>query len=634
KDDVAPSSRGHNGIVDLTQFDKNYENYYSSNYLRRDGESAPNEYVPAKQLSAIAEAIKAFPNKRVGNNVFMLSQQLMTAQGIKSSRTVNIEKNKIYALSVELYTYAIHGAGVSLILTGSDGKDIVIKGISAAPSDNVYIGSTPIDPDNNGYVNGDPESNMGASTDGWVKYTFYIQGNQFKDYNYNVGIWLGTDGTNSNNKVQYRSYSSSSSSSSGSDSTTYRANGTFSNGWVFVDELNLEELTALPSADSTTWGVNEDQTLDCSKQDGYTALIVDLTTDNLFGTDGAYILSDENGTHKAALDGVTALGEGTPYGWTSKFDVTDESNPIITGAISEGIVDLSSKDAFNAGEAYEYPALPYETISKNAYMIASSKSSYYEIETAKFTIAANQAYRISLWVKTVDVSSTSGAYIYLLDKSGEEDATLTSFTKINTKDYDEYTNDWCEVTMIVRGAADKDTEVALKFTLGTGNRWAASTLTSGQMYITNMNMSTITYANFKDTSTGTYVKSVDMSESFNYTFQNGQFDDFDLDDENLVENKSLDEQDFAATPDNWSISDNTLAINGKENKDNVVEGFAGIIALSSDYKTSHQAETATKIGANIFNNFYNGITLEDEIALRGEKAQVLAIGSLVNDCIA
>ena len=619
KDDPAPTSLGYNAIVDLSQFATEYEKY-SSTFNTRSGEGAANqEYVPAKSLSAISEDIVKF--NRVGTNAFMLSQQLMTAQGVRSSRSITIEKNKIYALSVDLYTFGIHGAGVSLILSGSDGKDIVIKGISSNKSGSVFIGGTGITPET-GYTSG--ELDTGATSNGWTTYTFYIKGNQFKDYSYNMAVWLGTDGTNDNTAVKYKSFTSN------TDATTYDANGSFSNGWVFIDDLVLEERTLL-EGESDTVLKGDDQTLDCSVHQNAVGLIVDLTTENLFGEGDDYVLSDANATGSALLTGagVQVVGGGAPAGWVSNFDTTKPSNPVITDTVSEGIVNIESADKYT-GPANTYPGLPYDLVSKNAYMMHASKESYYEAETEPFTIGANQFYRISVWIKTVDISSTSGAYVYLVDKSDEEDANLTSFTKINTKDTDEYLNDWCELTIVVRGANDKDTEVALKFTLGTGNRWAYATLTSGALFVSNINRSVITYANFNDTTTGTYVKSVDMSESHKYSFTNGNFDDYDLDDENLVAGKPLSMQDKPAKPDDFSISDNTLDINDKDK----TALYGGVIALNKtenglDCTSSHQATTVTGINGSVFDNFYgNDGTYSEEYleAIRGIP-NMLAIGS-------
>lgn len=623
KDDPAPTSLGYNAIINLDEFATRY-NDLSQTYNMRTGEGASNqEYKPAGSLETIIDSIKNISG-RVGKNVFMLSQQLMTAQGIRSSRTITIEKNKTYALSVQLYTYGIHGAGVSLILTGNDGKDIKIKGISSTPDEHFMIGSKYITP-STGYEAGDAQTN--GSTNGWRTYTFYIQGNQFRDYNYNMAIWLGTDGTSDNVAETYQSFTSN------SKSTTYRADGTFSNGWVFIDELDLKETSMPDASDIIVKG--ENQTLDCATNDALRGLIVDLTTDNLFGKEDGYELAAANGTGNVSPNEkydstnsahVTSVGVGAPAEWTSNFDVTDPSNPVITDTISEGIVNIANSTDFN-GVTGTYPGMPYDLNDKTAYMMHASKESYYEVETQKFKVEKNKFYRLSVWIKTVDVASSSGAYVYLLDKSKDDDATLTSFTKINTKDLDSYLNDWVELTVVIRGANDKDTDVALKFTLGTGDRWASSTLTSGALFVANMNRSEITYANFKDTTTGTYVKSVDMSESYTYTFTNGDFDKYDLDDENLTSGLSLNEQSKPGTPDDWTINDKTEKINSDE-----TSLFGGVIALTPTddklgFTSSVQATTATGINESVFNQFYTSSDYGNDYldALAGP--YMLAIGS-------
>ena len=612
--DKAPTSLGWNAIVDTANWDNVYSKLSSTFYLQSGADAQKDKYIPAEALINIKDSITNYTG-RVGSNVFMLSQQLMTAQGVKSARTITIEKNKTYALSIDVYTYAVHGAGVSLILSGSDGEDIVIKGISSAKSNDVLIGSTAIDPDDNGYTKSTVD---GATTNGWTTYTFYIQGNQFKNYSYNMTIWLGTDGTNSNTAKQYRSYTNN------SMQTTYTADGTFANGWVFIDELNLNEIDALPSASSSIFK-DGSNTLDVSvKGDSYKGIIVDLTSENIFGEGSNYILNDT--TSQSSHADVESIGAGVPTGWTSDYDTTDTSNPIVKDIVSEGVVNIADEASFNG--LGTYPDLPYDIAEKVAYEIYAKSDSYYEIQTAPFTIEKNTSYRISLWVKTVDIKSTSGAYVYLVNKD-DDDAVLATFSKVNTADYDEYQNDWCELTLVVRAKNDEDVNVAFKFTLGTGNRWAASTLAKGSMYVANINGTTITNSVFSGTSTGTYVKSVDLTSSDSYTFKNGGFDDYDRDDENLEENKSLNEQQRAATPSDWTFSDNKLGANTDDSK-----LVAGVIALNTtDNRTfSHSAQTDAVfplIPASTFDSFYGSITdpSTDLGSLPGEKAQILAIGS-------
>ncbi|MBR4800766.1 MAG: hypothetical protein IK048_03775 [Clostridia bacterium] len=635
KDDPAPSTLGYNAVIDAAKFSENYTRFSSLYTLKRNADTAAEQYRPADELSAIENLIGTFPvgRERIGTQVYMLSQQLMTAQGIRSSKQITIEKNKIYALSIDVFTYGIHGAGVSLILNGTNGKDIVIKGISSASSSDVLIGSRPIEPDDESYASG---ANIeGESTLAWKTYTFYILGNEYKDYSYNMYVWLGTDGTNSNNSVSYKSYTSTSSSTS----TTYRANGTFSNGWVFVDELRLNELDAAPAPAAGVQAEEGVWTLDCSvfeKRD-YTGLVVDLSTENLFVADGND-LTIAHTTAGASKEGNGTTQYGIPNGWVSNYDASDSSNPVISGGvITDGLVQIDSAENFTASLGKgDYPDMPYNIETKTAYMIHASKDTYYEIESAPFTIEANGFYRLSFWVKTVDVKSTSGIYVYLLAKDSDSEkysTTLSSFTKINTEDFDEYANDWCELTLIIRGKVDEAESMRLKFTLGTGDRWAASTLTSGAVYVTNMSLAAIDYSTFNSTSTGTYVKSVDRTTSNTYTFTNGSFDEYERDDDKFEDSsKVLSEQDVLGQPKSWTLSDSTIKANSNESK-----LLAGVLALAAEpgstiqFNHSHQTSVVFAHIDNsndVFDTFYgaeNPVPVENFDKIWGPN--ILAIAS-------
>ena len=603
EEDAAPTSIGYNAIINLDDFADNFGQYSLNYYLKRDADTASESYKPADRLDNIKTNIVNFPTQRVGKNVFMLSQQLMTAGGIKSSKQITIEKNKIYELSIDVYTYDVHGAGVSLVLSGSDGKDITIKGISTQVSSDVFIGATPIDVDDNSYVSG--AAIDGATTGGWKTYSFYIVGNEYKDYNYYMTVWLGTDGTSSNNEVKYKSYSSTSSSS---ELTTYRANGTFANGWVFVDELNLKEIDAAPAASATIQNDAASWTLDCAQggMSDYVGIVVDLTTPNLFaGTGNDLAIGHSAAGASYAENGTTQ--HGIPTGWTTAYEATASAPIIAGGVITDGLVQIDSEANFSAtGGQGDYPDKPYAIETETAYMIHSSKNAAYAINSAPFTIEANRFYRLSLWVKTVDVKSTSGVYVYLVD---DEDSTISSFSKINTADFSDYTNDWCELTFLIRGSFDEDEDMHIKFALGTGERFEASTLTSGAAYISNLSLVAISYSTFTSATTGSYVNSVDRTSSTTYTFTNANFDEYDLDDDKLDPTLPLEGQNVLAQPKSWTINDSTLKPNSDESK-----LVAGVFALAKDsahpedvlkFDHSHQTdEVFTNIAAAKFNSFY------------------------------
>lgn len=612
KNDSAPSSLGYNAVIDVKNFKDNFKNYSGTYYVKSKGSAdSKNSYVPADKLVDISDEIMNLPQGTVGSNVFMLSQQMMTAQGIKSSRAITIEKNKTYALSLNVYTYGVHGAGASLVLSGSDGKDITIKGISSSPSDDILIGSTKIDSES--YDNGTVD---GQTTSGWTTYTFYIKGNQFKDYNYNMTVWLGTEGTASNTAVEYLNMSSD------KKQTTYKANGTFANGWLFMDELNLKEIDALPNADDVIEGKNDNQTLDLTAagKANRKGFVVDLSTENTLKD----ILSV--GASSNYPEGIKQLGAGIPNGWVPNYDLTDSKNPIVKGLISHGVIALGQEGT---------PAMPYALEDARAYQIKASGDSRYEIETQKITIKKDQYYRFSMWVKTEDVKCTSGAYVSLVKKgeSADKDSVLTTFSQINTNSdengFDPYLNDWCELTTFVKGSDKEDIDVTLKFALGSGDRWASSTLASGSMYVANVNGALINQTIYDGASTGNYVKTANLaSSSISYPFTNGAFDDYDAKDENLKENTSLKDQDIAATPSNWTFSDKTLKPN--TNESGLV---AGVISLEKDGNKFKHTNQTDKVFPNIaqstFDNFYKDLYAEgtDLNNRPGNKPQILAIGS-------
>ena len=128
----APTSYRFNGVISASLFGDNYTSYAGTYYIDRTPST------PATNLVNVTGYMDSHLDGSMGDSVYMLSQQMMTAQGIRSSRKLVIEKNGLYALSVSVLTYNVYGGGVSLILSG-DGEDIVIEGISENPYDGTVL---------------------------------------------------------------------------------------------------------------------------------------------------------------------------------------------------------------------------------------------------------------------------------------------------------------------------------------------------------------------------------------------------------------------------------------------------------------------------------------------------------------
>ncbi len=630
KSDTAPSaSYARHGVIDPTLISQNYESYGTTIFTKTSASACSslatgNILNNADFLSNIKDISKGYSALGNDNKIYMLSQQYMTAQGAKSASAITFEKNKQYKLSISLYTYNIYGDGVSLVLSGSDGKDIIINGIARNKEDRKAV------------IESDPYKNIrvgqnGATSGQWTTYDFYVKGNQYKDFSYYLTLWLGTGGTNDNTKITYTKYSSTG-NTTGSTEYTYDANGTFSTGWVFFDDIKLSEY----GDQGITWApgaLNAEQKVDVNGT-STTSINVDLATANKF--DGV-------------IDTSTPIGEignvgnkyhvynGISKGWNAIVSTESDAAYISNNILKVGTMPIGTTadySSYNPKPNVFNPGMPYDIQNKNALMISFSDNvpSTFGFTSNSFTIEKNSFSRISLWVKTQFVSSSTGIYVYLMDDKGtpsdkKDDEAIISYEKINTNDLDE-NNGWRELTFMVRGNNEKANQVYFKYTLGTGNNATASTLTKGSAFLTNMSWSEISYKNFKDTATGTYVKSKDYSSTpVAASFTNGRFDNYDQTDENL----------YNGTADNTTRIPSNFSPSVKNEETNLVAGIIGLDKDSTFSDNLHfkaSAQTTNLFGASNtaqFNTLYNktGDYLETPERIGGK--HLLAIGSKNTD---
>ena len=592
----APVGLGKNGVIDVTNFADNYSKYANTYYVAAPGsETAQLEY-PANRLDmegGATEIIGNFGDDRVGTKVYMLSQQRMTAQGLQSSKPIVIEKGKHYAISVSVYTYDIHGAGVTLTLSG-EGDDISIKGISENLTEEKYPA-------------GLPTFDADATNGGWTTYTFYIEGNQYKDYSYTMTLWLGTGSPSANNSYTYENWESSSKKSE-KDQTTYFANGTFSTGWAFFDEVNLEEIDYNAYANASATEGNESKATD---------LKVSLYSDNLFLTS-----TEISADFKAYTAGTTEY-DGTTLGTPNGFSIAglldkvadDKTLPFID--VTAGVVSIADDADFSAF-GIENPGKPYEIQQGNddnyALMIKANSNTYFYYDTGKFTIEKNKAYRISFWVKTVDTQSTAGVHAFLIgtDDEGEEE-TLSSFATINTATVvdEETTSIWKEYTFYVLGHEADNKDLSIRIAYGTGTKWTSSTLADGVAFIANMSMTAIKRSDYNNaTANGTNVKSVSLNEEtvISGSFTNGNFNSYDVAETEGLEEAgvTLEDHNKAGAPTNWTLSDKTFKEFGDDQENPVVSDktyyddsklVAGIIKLQQEDDKNNFYNASSQINA-------------------------------------
>ena len=545
-DKAAPTAaERYNAVIDLTTWTTRYKDYAGTLY-EKGTDSGNISYNPAERAFKDINYEQviysdAYKTTHLGSKVYMLSQQLMTAQGIKTSSSITVKKNTCYTISIDVLTYQIAGAGVTLELDGS--TKLKITGISKKDR-----------------WNGTEEDGEYGSLTTWTTYTFYIQGNQYEDKSYTLTLWLGTDGTDKNTSYEYDKYSASSSSKA----TTYHSNGTFATGWAFFDSFKMNEISAADfDAAKTTHG-------EATEVDGDTATVIvkSLYADNLFDIAGSYVTGQttisSNFTTNAATTGTYAGIDdgtlGTPAGFvTDLADEDQETLPIINVATMKAGSVATTDDAVFTALGIKNPGVPYD-LNDNILMIYSQDPSFYQYETSVFKISPNNFYRVSLWVKTEGIQSTSGAYVYLLQKDDDGDFnTASSFTAINTEttEDDVTTSEWKELTFVIRGGYNDVEECKLKITFGTGTRWTSSTLASGALFVANPNMASMTYKEYSNSTSGTYLKSVSFVSGEKATFTNGTFNEFDMEETEFPANGKLADSDKIGTPASWTKTDST-----------------------------------------------------------------------------
>ena len=526
----------YNGIIDLTKWDANYNTYAGTLYeYGAEGNVSYNPAVRAFKDIHYENVIfsDAYQTTHVGTRAYMLSQQLMTAQGIKTNSSITIKKNTCYTISIEVLTYQIAGAGVTLQLDGGS-QNLKITNISKKDR-----------------WNGTEETGDYGALTTWTTYEFFIQGNQYEDKTYTLTLWLGTDGTDKNTSYEYDKYTSTGSSKA----TTYHSNGTFATGWAFFDSYEIKEITTA-EFDQKKLDYGEATEVDGNTT---TLLVKSLYADNLFNgvisadfTTNAPVTGDYAGIDDGTL--------GTPSGFVTDLSELDQTTlPIINVEnMKAGSVSTTDDAVFTALEL-DNPGVPYE-LNDNILMIYSKDPSFYQYETSTFSVQPNNFYRVSLWVKTQDIQSTSGAYVYLMKKGNDDKFTsASSFTAITTEttEDDVTTSEWKELTFVIRGAYKEATECKLKITFGTGTRWASSTLASGALFVANPNMASMTYKEYSNSTSSTYLKSVSFVSGEKATFTNGTFNEFDMDETTFPDSGKLSDSDKVGTPASWTKTDST-----------------------------------------------------------------------------
>lgn len=227
----------------------------------------------------------------------------------------------------------------------------------------------------------------------------------------------------------------------------------------------------------------------------------------------------------------------------------------------------------------------------------SAKATLAKFQT-KATLQKDTYYRFSVWVRTVDVPSTSGVVLTVYD--GDKDTNsaakaIATFAAVTTDkdlaDSSSSLNGYRELVCYFHTASLQDQAVTFEISLGSGGAFTSSTLFSGTAYIANASLVETDYTKYNGASaSGTYEKKYDWYETLSSeTFTNGQFQKYNYSDTKFFKKGGVNEKgEFQSTsfgvPSGWTL---------KGEKDKAV---AGIVDVNREDLLNN---LATKLGVSV-----------------------------------
>lgn len=308
-----------------------------------------------------------------------------------------------------------------------------------------------------------------------------------------------------------------------------------------------------------------------------------------------YILIDDLKIEET--DDTTQTGD---YVTDNRFKPTD--NKLTDAFVNKSGTDINGVPVTITGDGEEFSVddkTPYvsSNFSERNRKFTSAKATIAKFQT-KATLQKDTYYRFSVWVRTVDVPSTSGVVLTVYD--GDKDTNsaakaIATFAAVTTDkdlaDSSSSLNGYRELVCYFHTASLQNQDVTFEISLGSGGAFTSSTLFSGTAYIANASLVETDYTKYNGASaSGTYEKKYDWYETLSSeTFTNGQFQKYNYSDTKFFKEGGVNEKDeFQSTsfgvPSGWTL---------KGEKDKAV---AGIVDVNRDALLSN---LATKLGVPV-----------------------------------
>lgn len=287
----------------------------------------------------------------------------------------------------------------------------------------------------------------------------------------------------------------------------------------------------------------------------------------------------------------------------NRFKSTD--NKLADAFVNKSGTDINGVSVTITGDGEEFSAddkTPYVSsiFSARNRKFTSAKATLAKFQTTA-TLEKDTYYRFSVWVKTVDVPSTSGVVLTIYDGDKNTNSAvkaIATFAAVTTDkdlaDSSSSLNGYRELVCYFHTASLQKQAVTFEISLGSGGAFTSSTLFSGTAYIANASLVETDYTKYNGASaSGTYEKKYDWYETLSSeTFTNGQFQKYNYSDTKFFKDGGKDSNNtdavFQSTsfgvPSGWTL---------KGEKDKAV---AGIVDVNREKLLNN---LATKLGVSV-----------------------------------
>lgn len=310
-----------------------------------------------------------------------------------------------------------------------------------------------------------------------------------------------------------------------------------------------------------------------------------------------YILIDDLKIEET--DDTTQTGD---YVTDNRFKPTD--NKLTDAFVNKSGTDINGVPVTITGDGEEFSTddkTPYVSsiFSAKNRKFTSAKATLAKFQT-KATLEKDTYYRFSVWVRTVDVPSTSGVVLTvydgdIIDKNSAAKAIATFAAVTTDKDLADSSsslNGYRELVCYFHTASLQNQDVTFEISLGSGGAFTSSTLFSGTAYIANASLVETDYTKYNGASaSGTYEKKYDWYETLSSeTFTNGQFQKYNYSDTKFFKEGGVNEKDeFQSTsfgvPSGWTLKgekDKAVAGIVDVNRENLLNNLATKLGITAE----------------------------------------------------